>query len=102
MTKKQLIELADTIRTYNNFAEEPFTARQIAELASFCKRSNPAFKLERWLDYIAGKCGPNGGRVYQPKTGERCHCRPGMERDNCPDCEGTSWKIDFKKIREAR
>ncbi len=39
------------------------------------------------------------GREYQPKTGEKCHCRPGVQRDNCPDCEGTGMKIDFKAIR---
>ena len=37
---------------------------------------------------------------YQPKTGQKCHCRPGQARDNCPDCEGTGWRIDFKAIRE--
>jgi len=36
---------------------------------------------------------------YQPKTGEKCHCKKGVERDNCADCEGTGWKIDFKAIR---
>lgn len=36
---------------------------------------------------------------YQPKTGQRCHCRPGIERDNCPACEGTGWRIDFAAIR---
>ena len=36
---------------------------------------------------------------HQPKTGERCHCRPGVYRDNCPDCEGTGWRIDFARIR---
>ena len=36
---------------------------------------------------------------YQPKTGQRCHCRPGRERDNCPDCEGTGQRIDFAAIR---
>jgi hypothetical protein len=37
--------------------------------------------------------------VYQPKTGERCSCKPGVQRDNCPDCEGTGWRIDFRAIR---
>lgn len=37
---------------------------------------------------------------YQPKTGERCSCKPGVQRDNCPSCEGTGWKIDFNKIRQ--
>ena len=36
---------------------------------------------------------------YQPKTGERCHCKRGQQRDNCPACEGTGWKIDFVAIR---
>lgn len=39
------------------------------------------------------------GRGYQPKTGQICHCRPGRERDNCPDCEGTGQRIDFRAIR---
>jgi hypothetical protein len=37
--------------------------------------------------------------AYQPKTGLHCHCRPGVYRDNCPNCEGTGWQIDFAKIR---
>lgn len=37
---------------------------------------------------------------YQPKTGEPCSCKPGVHRDNCPNCEGTGSKIDFKKIRD--
>lgn len=36
---------------------------------------------------------------YQPKTGQKCHCKPGIHRDNCPDCEGTGWRIDFAAIR---
>ena len=38
-------------------------------------------------------------REYQPKTGARCTCRPGVERDNCGRCEGTGWVIDFAAIR---
>ena len=38
-------------------------------------------------------------RQYQPKTGQRCTCRPGIWRDNCPACEGTGWQIDFRAIR---
>jgi hypothetical protein len=36
---------------------------------------------------------------YQPKTGEACHCKRGVQRDNCPDCEGTGMRIDFARIR---
>ena len=38
-------------------------------------------------------------RPYQPKTGERCNCKPGIQRDNCPACEGTGSRIDFAAIR---
>lgn len=36
---------------------------------------------------------------YQPKTGDKCHCKRGIQRDNCPACEGTGWLIDFAAIR---
>lgn len=38
---------------------------------------------------------------YQPRTGQRCTCSPGVQRDNCSKCEGTGWEIDFSKIRKA-
>lgn len=38
--------------------------------------------------------------AYQPKTGAQCSCRPGIQRDNCPRCEGTGMVVDFKAIRE--
>lgn len=31
--------------------------------------------------------------------GTPCHCKPGQQRDNCPDCEGTGYRIDFAAIR---
>ncbi len=39
---------------------------------------------------------------YQPKTGAKCACRRGVQRDNCPACEGTGWVIDFRAIRERQ
>jgi len=36
---------------------------------------------------------------YQPKTGALCGCIPGIQRDNCAQCEGTGQIIDFAKIR---
>lgn len=39
--------------------------------------------------------------MYQPKTGVKCHCKPGMIRDNCAVCEGTGQRIDFAAIRAA-
>jgi hypothetical protein len=57
MTKKHFIALADAIR-----ADRTFTNYQLITLAEFCRDQNPRFDRERWLDYIAGKCGPNGGK----------------------------------------
>lgn len=39
---------------------------------------------------------------YQPKTGQKCGCKPGQQRDNCPTCEGTGWVVDFAAIRARR
>lgn len=36
---------------------------------------------------------------YSPKTGARCSCKRGVQRDNCPQCEGSGWVIDFEAIR---
>jgi hypothetical protein len=37
-----------------------------------------------------------------PKTGEKCGCKVGVQRDNCPRCEGTGEVIDFAAIRAKR
>ena len=61
MTKKHFIKLADYLADTTNYCE-PFTQKQIEHLANFCHSQNPNFNRERWLDYIAGLCGPNGGK----------------------------------------
>ncbi len=61
MTKKHFIALADKIRAHNATTRAAFTQDQLDTLAGFCMDQNPAFNYDRWLDYIAGKCGPNGG-----------------------------------------
>jgi hypothetical protein len=69
MTKKQFIELADAIRYHNENARgsiEPtsqFDSIQIQTLADFCVHQNANFNRKRWLDYINGKCGKNGGAI---------------------------------------
>ena len=72
MTKQHFIALADAIRAYNaqafpagtNIASPlEFTHTQIQTLADFCAAQNPAFNRDRWLAYVAGQCGPNGGTV---------------------------------------
>lgn len=37
--------------------------------------------------------------AYQPKTGAKCSCKRGQQRDNCPQCEGTGMVINFAAIR---
>jgi len=68
MSKKDFIALADAIRSNNSCAAQtslykPFTPTQLSVLAVFCGEQNRRFNRERWLDYIAGKCGPNGGAI---------------------------------------
>ena len=63
MTKKHFIALADTVKYWNRTTDQPFTYAQIVELADFCKRQNSQFNHERWMGYIAGTNGRNGGKV---------------------------------------
>jgi len=41
-------------------------------------------------------------KYYTPKTGAKCSCRKGIQRDNCPNCEGTGYEIDFRAIHARR
>ncbi len=67
MTKKHFIALADAIREFNSYTmhgsktANHFDTQQLNTLADFCAAQNPNFNRERWLSYIAGECGPNGG-----------------------------------------
>ncbi len=61
MTKKHFIALADHIKANMPFAG--YTERMISDLADFCASQNPRFDRARWLAYIAGIVGPNGGKV---------------------------------------
>lgn len=66
MTKQHFIALADSIRAHNsaqNSLGNIFDKCHIEALADFCQSTNPAFKRDRWLSYIAGECGKNGGDV---------------------------------------
>jgi hypothetical protein len=72
MRKKVLIRLADKIRNANKHIDGCFSRQAIERLAEFCLEVNPRFKRERWLGYIKGLNGPNGGYV-----GPRKHtCKP--------------------------
>jgi hypothetical protein len=60
MTKKHFIRFAQYLKDVDGYCE-PFTSNQIKHLADFCHEQNPRFNRERWIDYINGLCGPNGG-----------------------------------------
>ena len=75
MSKKHFIELADCLRARlaevsSKYIQSPLylTVAQdevretINAIADVCAADNPRFNRQRWLEYIAGKIGPNGGR----------------------------------------
>ena len=61
MTKKHFIRLAEYVREaqVRGWIHE----QGVGQIARFCEEMNPRFNRALWLDYIAGKCGPNGGRI---------------------------------------
>jgi len=77
MTKKHFIELADTLREIRGSARNSQSVLRCImrrspvdaidyiadQLADFCQSQNSKFDRKRWLAYIAGDCGPNGGKV---------------------------------------
>lgn len=58
MNKKHFISLASHLRGRRDLYSDP----ALEYLAEWLQTQNPAFKRQRWLDFIAGRCGPNGGR----------------------------------------
>ena len=87
MSKQDFIALADAIREHNRCEGEPFDEHQLETLATFCRRQNHAFKYERWMDYIKGECGPNGGAVKlapKPKNSRVEYSSMGIMY--CHDC----------------
>lgn len=63
MTKKHFISLADAIKRHDANHSTGFDYYQLQTLADWCQQQNPQFNRDRWLAYIAGECGPNGGAV---------------------------------------
>jgi hypothetical protein len=65
MTKKNFIALADALRATkpDNLSELAQWSLDVSAIADCLQRQNPAFKRERWLDYIHGERGPNGGKL---------------------------------------
>ena len=68
MSKKHFIALANALRREKPQAGwDPNKMVQweldVKAIADTCAASNPRFDRKRWLGYIAGECGPNGGKV---------------------------------------
>ncbi len=63
MTKKHFIALADVLRNLSTSDDGSSVEYMglVDELAVFCAQQNPRFNRERWINYITGQCGPNGG-----------------------------------------
>lgn len=66
MTKKHFIELADVIKRESS-QNARFSDVQIETLATFCQNVNPRFNRSRWIGYIKGENGKNGGAIKQTK-----------------------------------
>ena len=68
MSKQDFVALADAIREHNRYEDMPkFTEDHLNTLILFCRGQHHAFMSGRWMDYIAGKCGKNGGAIKAPK-----------------------------------
>lgn len=76
MTKQHFIALADVLKTLDPRKDAMFLGidegekgmvgqhiMTVGKLADFCQSQNPRFNRERWLAYIDGECGPNGGKL---------------------------------------
>lgn len=61
MSKKHFIAMADAVRVM--LRDGNITWGGVEQLADFNRSQNYNFKRDRWLDYISGKCGKNGGKV---------------------------------------
>jgi hypothetical protein len=73
MSKKHFIALADALRreklrlTHDDMENDYLRGRDnqwerdVKQIADVCAASNPAFNRERWMNYVNGLCGPNGG-----------------------------------------
>jgi hypothetical protein len=71
MSKKHFIKLAEALKGLepqwkHNGDDVPARLqweRTLEHLADFCQEQNPNFMRERWLGYIKGRNGKNGGAI---------------------------------------
>jgi hypothetical protein len=55
-------------------------------------------EFKRWR-YIVDAVVKESNKL--PTKGS-CSCRPGIERDNCPNCEGTGVAIDWQRYHASK
>jgi len=60
MTKKDFIALADFIR---GLEPETDLWTVTEKLGDFLSNQYPSFNRDRWINYVAGKAGPSGGKI---------------------------------------
>ena len=58
MTKQDFIALADWIK-----CDGQWSMNDVNSLVGFCRQQNYRFDQDRWLSYLQGECGPNGGKI---------------------------------------
>ena len=69
MSKKHFISLGNWIREHNKISVTPGTSRtpfnmeHLETLSEFMRESNPRFNKERWIGFVLGHNGPNGGVI---------------------------------------
>jgi hypothetical protein len=73
MSKRDFVALADALRREKpgenwNPNKRVQWELDVKAIADVCAVANPRFKRERWMSYIAGECGPNGGRLRTDKA----------------------------------
>jgi hypothetical protein len=67
MSKKHFIALADAVRPVLEDSSKYYVSHSetrdnmVEALADFCRSQNHRFNRDRWLSYLRGECGPNGG-----------------------------------------
>jgi len=80
MIKKHFIALADALRHRKpdkNWDPDKIVQWEldVKAVADVCARFNEQFDRARWMDYIAGECGPCGGtikKVHSPARFTGC------------------------------
>ncbi len=93
-----------TVKDYLHMQKSCFTAAaMVAEFRAGIEKAWAGLDIKgmaelNYTDFVKVK-KDEPAVEYQPKTGAKCSCKTGIQRDNCPTCEGTGMVIDFAKIR---